>query len=356
MPRLKSLIVTILLALASCLSATTYYRVTADKLNVRERGETSAPVLFQLSKGDIVEGESYGEWIEVRQHSWTEKGYAHADYLEECQTEESGSLLNSIHIPWGSIFKWIIIALVAFYIIRFLLRSFYFKALIIAAIGSALALTILPILGGVLLKPIGLGPIGIIAGVIIGGGIAVGLISGARRESSVPYVDPDYDNDYDLPSSSSDFKSEEQRRQERNEQRYWEQIRQQQEEEEREEREHRRRQREEEQEYEERRRQEQEREEDERRTREDNAREAEHWRSEYERYYRQAEEAEHAAWSYRNDAEYAFSKARDYNDESYYSQGQDYISTAEMYEREASSYSSKAEYAYDKWQEYQNRI
>ena len=356
MPRLKSLIVTILLALASSLFATTYYRVTADKLNVRERGETSSPVLFQLSKGDIVEGVSYGEWIEVRQHSWTEKGYAHADYLEECQTEESGSLLNSFHIPWGSIFKWIIIALVAFYIIRYLLRSFYLKALIIAAIGSALALTILPILGGVLLKPIGLGPIGIIAGVIIGGGIAVGLITGARRESSVPYVDPDYDNDYDLPSSSSNFKSEAERRAELNEQRCNEQLRQREEEERREEWERRQREEEWERKERERRQQEEEKEEEERRRSEDYRREADNWRSKYEYYSNQANSALSQAQSYARDAEYAEAKARETNDYCDINAASGYRDNAEIYMRDYEEYRSKAEYAYDKWQEYQNKI
>lgn len=78
---IKFISILFLLFFCSALAVAEQYRVTAETLNVRQRASSKSEVLFKLSKGDIVESNDHGKWMEIDYNG--QKGYAYSKYLKK---------------------------------------------------------------------------------------------------------------------------------------------------------------------------------------------------------------------------------------------------------------------------------
>lgn len=55
----------VLLLISTIIAVAEQYSVTAETLNVRQKASSKSAVLFKMSKGDIVESNNHGKWMEI---------------------------------------------------------------------------------------------------------------------------------------------------------------------------------------------------------------------------------------------------------------------------------------------------
>ena len=317
------------------------YKVTAEQLNVRQEPKASSPVINRLSKDLIFEGEPVGKWVKVEDFGI--KGYVYGKYVEECQTDTSSSGIydSIIKIPWSDLVVYGLFLCVAFYVLRFIYRLFTIRGLVIALVGSVLAFILLPSIGEYLLDFVGLGTLGKIIGDILAFGVLCRLFKAAIREvkTSVGLIDYDRDYDVDYPQSSihkireQEREYDERRRRQEEERMYYEKLVWEKEE----------------WEYEDRQRREEYERQQEEEMRWENEHEAEYWRRKYEDYCRLAEEANRQAYifnSYYNDS---MSKFIDTGDPTYQSEAYECKYKAESYEEDYERYTREADEAERKY-------
>lgn len=138
---IKLFSIILLLFFCSVIAVAEQYSVTAETLNVRQRASSRSEILFKLSKGDIVESNDHGKWMEIDYNG--QKGYAYSKYLKKVDAESSSSY-NDNSISWLPII-WMTLPLVIFIAILFWLHKYYRWSSLFAAIFiSLIVIVIIP--------------------------------------------------------------------------------------------------------------------------------------------------------------------------------------------------------------------
>lgn len=336
---IKFISILFLLFFCSAIVVAEKYSVTAETLNVRQRASSKSEVLFKLSKGDIVESNDHGKWMEIDYNG--QKGYAYSKYLKKVDAESSSSY-NDNSISWLPII-WMTLPLVIFIAILFWLHKYYrWPSLFMAIFLSLLFIVIVSPVTKFLFGLFGYETIGKYVGWVITILLVCGAFGSntrkAEKEDSTTntptrdvddcppsYLDSEdyshsssehhYNNDFnnEYEDQDSNYDDYEDRRSE------YEEERQRREDE-----------------YEDMRRQ-------------DLSYKAESAKSEYEYYQRLADESKQTAETYLSRARSCEERAREYDDESYERESQDNYNKAEIYVDEAESYQRKADDAYETW-------
>lgn len=330
----------------SVIAVAEQYSVTAETLNVRQRASSKSTVLFKLSKGDIVESNDRGKWMEIDYNG--QRGYVYSKYLKKVDIARTTSYNGNSNdlLP----LVWMTLVIVFFVVVLFWLhKHFRWTSLLAAIFISLIFIVIIPPVTKFLFGLFGFEAIG----KFLGWGITLLLVYGvfcgntrkAEDEESSTYTSTrsvddcppsyldsedyshsssehhynnDFNNDYedqdsnydDYEDSRSEYEEERQRREE---------------------------------EYENMRRQ-------------DLSYKAESVKSDYEYYQRLADERKLAAETYLSRARSCEDRARDYDDESYDREAQDNYNKAEIYMDEADSYQRKADDAYETWKYHEKQL
>lgn len=325
--------VIIALFLSTCIYAMSY-RVTAERLNVRERPSAKANIVCKLSKGDVVEGERTGKWVEITYNG--QRGFVSSKYVEEVTYQPSQTTPpKSYTLPTGPLLYWLLGIIVAYVIGRKLNRNISLKDFF----GVVIAAIIVPIVARFIFGLFGLPTLGYILGwvvvVIAFMGVVNGDDNGKTKNISQDYdnpsdynyggsaplieqkqIDDDIDDDDDYDNRRDDY--EERRREYEEQQRLKEEERKESE-------------------------------------RSENKRQEEYWRDEYERYHRKADDAKSQARTHREFESDCLRKAHDLDDESYLRDARNNADSAEICEREYEDYQRKADEAEKQWEYYRNK-
>ena len=326
------------------------YRVTAERLNVREKASSKSSIVFKLSKGDVVEGKPSGKWVEITCDG--KNGYVFSKYVEEVTYKPSDTVQHkSYTLPTGPLLYWFLGIIITYIIGKVIYSDFSFKDLFEIVIAAV----VIPLLAKFIFGLFGVPTIGYILGWVLVVFSSIANILSKREESekkkqpiilnnvptngfnnssgsvSVPHVaNEDYDMDIDdygnetddhnndiddFDNDIDDYEERKRKYEEEKEMRESEKVE---------------------------------------NERMENNRKAEEYRSEYEYYSKKAREASDQARTYRDRAEDCYRMAQDYDDETYYREAESNDADAEIWEEKAEELQAKANEAEEKLNEYRD--
>lgn len=173
----KRLFIVLLLLFCYTMTFAEQYSVTVEKLNVRQKASSKSVILFKLSKGDIVESNGHGKWMEIEYNG--QKGFVYSKYLKKTDPDSSSPQKDNKG-------KWIIIIMpimtILVLVIVFIWLNKYFKlsSLFYATLGSLIVIAVVPPLTKFIFGFFDLET----AGKYVGWGITTLLVYGTFAEST----------------------------------------------------------------------------------------------------------------------------------------------------------------------------